>query len=371
MKRRDFLKVSAGAVALGASTVLPNCKREEDNHIPLPVSAWVAAVRGFNLQEMTRQALTALGGIETVINPGDSVFIKPNMVTLPFATSSRNVFVVGECTKPEIIVATAEACLQAGASQVTIGDGSQLPVFDWSYATYMDGSTNLVQEVERLNTAYNGDVSLACLESASPDWIEIPSRSMGTIAVSSLVVNADKVITIPVAKTHTSAQLTLSLKNFIGVTSIERYGVFMPGGYWDRGQGLDHSSTHAIAGIYLDIVDEIKPDLAIVDFSIGVEGDGPGAGRGAGRTVDMRYRLGSWLVLASTDIVAADATAARIMDHDVDRVTQLTLAYNRGMGTIHEEAIELIGERLDDLKVRWSHARLRNNFNMTHAYLGH
>ena len=38
---------------------------------------------------------------------------------------------------------------------------------------------------------------------------------------------------------------------------------------------FDHSSPGAIAHVYLDIVKSIKPDLSIIDFSIGIEGDGP------------------------------------------------------------------------------------------------
>lgn len=371
MKRRDFLKLSAGAVGLGASSLLTNCKRAGDNAAPLPISAHVAAVRGHNLVDMTMDALTALGGIETIIKQGETVFIKPNMVTLPFSTDTINHIITGECTKPEIIVAAAEACLQAGAAKVIIGDGSQMPTFEWKYATYIDGSTNLVQEVERLNSDYNAEVSLACLETASPDWVEVPSRTMGSIAVYSLAANADKIISIPVAKTHCWAQLTLSLKNFIGVTPIERYGVFLPDGYWDRGQSFDHSSTRSIAQVYLDIAAGLQPDLAIVDFSIGVEGDGPTVGPEWGRPVDMRDRLGSWLVLASTDLVAADATAARIMDHNVDDITQLTMAHNMGLGTIAEEAIEIIGETLENLIVHWAPARLRNSYNLHNGYLSH
>jgi uncharacterized protein (DUF362 family) len=122
---------------------------------------------------------------------------------------------------------------------------------------------------------------------------------------------------------------------------------------------LDHSSPRAIAAIYLDIVRGIPADLAIVDFSIGVEGDGPNLGHG-GRTVNMRDRLGSWLLLASTDLVAADATAARIMSHDVDRMVQLQMGYEMGLGEMREERIELLGERLDDLRVSWSSADLKN-----------
>lgn len=133
----------------------------------------------------------------------------------------------------------------------------------------------------------------------------------------------------------------------------------MANGIFDRGVVLDHSSPRAIAAIYLDIVRGVTPDLAVVDFSIGVEGNGPTLGHG-GRTVNLRDRLGSWLLLASTDLVAADATASRIMSHDAARVVQLRMGYEMGLGEMREERIELLGERLDDLRVPWSSAKMRN-----------
>ena len=338
-----------------ASAVTGACS---DSTGPSAPTAQVAAVRGTNLQTMTRDVLDVLGGIQTVVHEGETVFIKPNMVTLPWAGQS-DVFALGECTKPEVIIAVAEQCLEAGAAEVIIGDGSHQPTLNWAHAKTLDGTTNLSSEALRLSAAYGRTVRVASLEVDSPEWVEVPSDTyLGTIAVSSLVAHADRVISIPVAKTHSWAQLTLSLKNFVGITPLERYGD-VANGIFDRGIGLDHSSPGAIAAIYLDIMRGVKPDLAIVDFSIGVEGNGPNLSHG-GRTVDMRQRLGSWLLLASTDLVAADATAARIMSHDPTRVTQLVMGHEMGLGEIREDRIELIGADLADLRVPWSSAQLRN-----------
>lgn len=352
LRRRDFVHLSACAAA---ATALPACK---DTTAPGEPTAQVAAVRGTDLSAMTRDVLDGLGGIGTVVHEGETVFIKPNMVSLPGAPTG-NRFLMGECTKPEIVVATAEQCLEAGAAEVIIGDGSHALVLPWESATTLDGSANLVREAARLTAAYGRPVRVASLETDSPSWVDVPSSTyLGSIAVSSLVARADRVISIPVAKTHAWAQLTLSLKNFIGVTPLERYGD-LPQGVYDRGVVFDHSSPRAIAAIYLDIVAGVQPDLAIIDCSIGVEGDGPTLGHG-GRTVDMRERGGAWVLLASTDLVAADATAARLMSHDPSRMTQLTMGYARGMGEIREDRIEVIGERLDDLRVPWAPAVLRN-----------
>jgi uncharacterized protein (DUF362 family) len=362
--RREFLRLSAlaavGVAAEGcARAIEPTQTPPPASNVVTKPSARVAAVRGKDLYAMTRDALEELGGIESVVHEGETVFIKPNMVTLPFAQNG-NRFALGECTKPEILITVAEECLRAGAAEVIIGDGSQMPTFDWAYATTLDRSTNLAAEAERLSAKYNGSVRTACLETDSPEWVAIPSQTyLGEILVSSLVANADRVISIPVAKTHAWAQLTLSLKNFVGVTPLEPYAMWLEPGYWDRGKVFDHSSPEAIGQIYLDVVSAVKPDLAIIDFSIGVEGDGPTVGENNGRTVDMKDRLGSWLLLASTHPVAADATAARVMSHDVQAIKQLGMGYEMGLGEFHGPAIDVVGERLDSLCVEWSPAKLK------------
>ena len=235
----------------------------------------------------------------------------------------------------------------------------------WHEARTLAGTANLAAEMIRLSAEYGRPARVASLEADSPEWVEVPSDTpLGTILVSSLVTNADRVISIPVAKTHSWAQLTLSLKNFIGVAPLWRYGN-LPGGVPDRGVVFDHSSPAAIAAIYLDMVRGIRPDLAIVDFSIGIEGNGPNLSHG-GRTVDMRHRLGSFLLLASTDLVAADATAARIMKHNPDHVVQLGMAHEMGLGEMRQDRIELIGPSLADLRVPWEKARVGEQ-NLTAA----
>lgn len=356
--RRTFLKKSTSTtIALGTSWYFSNCQDKKSDQEPPQKKAQVAAITGDNLDSMTRDAIDALGGILTIVSKGETVFIKPNFVTFPWA-QYNNCFHIGECTKPEIIIAVTEECLKAGAAEVIIGDGSHLPTFEWQYAITLDGNTNLVQEATRLSSLYDGKVTLACLENNSPEWINVPSEtSLNEIAISSLVANADKVISIPVAKTHSWAQLTLALKNFIGITPLFRYAQLIDNTWWNRGT-FDHSSPQAIAQVYLDIVKSIKPDLSIIDFSIGVEGDGPTLDYG-GNTVNMKDRLGSWAVIASKDIMAADATAARIMSHDTDNIKHLTIGFDMGLGQIHEQSIEIIGEKLDNMKVEWNPARLK------------
>jgi len=334
--------------------------------------AQVAVARGNDLYAMTRQVLDTMGGIGKVIHPGESVFIKPNMVRLPWA-KDVNPFVTGECTKPEIVIALAEECLRAGASKIIIGDGSQMPKFSWVHARTLDGSTNLVKEAKRLRARYKKPVQLACLEVDSPGWVDVPTDSpIGKISISTLVTEADRVISVPVMKTHRWARLSLSLKNFYGIVALRKYGwtegipadgvtgattKWKLAPQYDRAQVHNKdSSPHGIARNYFAIAKAIRPDLAIIDGSIGVESNGPTLAHG-GKTLNVKERLGSWLLLASTDLMAADATAARVMNHDAYFVDQVLAKGNgEGLGVTQEDSIEILGDRLTDLRMDWKPA---------------
>ena len=358
--RRDFLKAGAGtAVAVGSSLSLAGCAGSagERSAASRPPSK-VSAIRGTNLEAMTRDAIDALGGMKTVVQEGETVFIKPNLLTFPFA-GEKQCFHLGECVKPEIIIAVMEECLKAGAGKVVIGDASQKPKFDWGYADTLDGEKNLVYEAKRLSAHYKKEIILACLDVDSPGWVELPSKiPQGKIAISSLMANADKVISLAVAKVHCWAQVTLAMKNFLGVTPLSHYGYGkqVSPGFWNR-VAFSHRTPEILAQHYLDIVKAKHVDLSIVDFSIGLEAGGPSIKNG-GVPLDMEERLGSWAVIAGRDILAVDATATRIMSHDVMKMKQLTMAYEMGLGEMREEKIELVGEKLDNLRVPWKPAPL-------------
>lgn len=358
--RRDFLRhAGQGGLALATAKLLTGCG-------PWPVPAEVAAppatvtekqsrvvaVRGTDLAEMARAALAAFGGAAALIQPRETVFLKPNLVGA--GTSDHELFSTGECTKPEIVVAVAEECLRAGAGQVIIGDAAQIDRFAWDKLLTLDGSTSLAAEAERLNLAFPGRVTLACLNADTPAWDVIPSPNsgLGELRISSVVARADRIISLPVLKTHRLTRLTLSLKNFMGVTPLATYQV---AGVAYRIKL--HEAPGGVESAFLDVVDRLRPDFTLIDASIGVEGNGPYAVPGAwGTTVDVRDRLGSWLLLASDDLVAADATAARIVGQDPAAVGHIVHAYSRGLGQMREDLITLDGAALAELTMAWQPA---------------
>ncbi len=350
--RREFLRSGANAaLAFGASQFMAGCRSYDTPFAPTGRRSRVAAIRGANLYRMTREALAAFGGAEALVRPGETVFIKPNFCTAGFLTVDG--VATGSCTKPDIVIALAEECLRVGAGKVIIGDGGQARHFSWKELRTLDGSTNLSEESRRLNAAYPGRLQLACLIGDSPAWDAVPSpfTDLGRIYVSSLVSRADKVISVPVLKTHMITQMTGSLKNLVGVTSTEDYGFGTPS------RMTLHNAIGGIEQCLLDICAAVRPDFAIIDGSICGEGNGPTIIPGVmGATVDMRDRLGDWLLLASDDPAAADATAARVIGHDPDRVKHLRMAYDQGLGQTREDLIEIVGASLDELRVEWRSA---------------
>jgi uncharacterized protein (DUF362 family) len=131
---------------------------------------------------------------------------------------------------------------------------------------------------------------------------------------------------MPKLKTHHWAGVTLSLKNMFGVVPGMVYG-------WPK------NALHwaGIAGSILDINSAVPiPQFAIVDGIVGMEGNGPLQGQA---------KQSSVLVLGD-DLVAVDATAARLMMIEPRKIEYLEMA-DRFLGNISPERIELVGERLE------------------------
>lgn len=354
--RREFMSKSlCAAAAAGTVGALAGCPKAPVTPVdPTTKVSRVFAVRGRDLYEMTRQALAHWGGAEAMVNPGETVFIKPNLMGAGIMKVEGNLMQRGECTKMEIVMAAAEECLKAGAGKVIIGDGAQADSWSWATLPSLDGTTNYEAEAARLNTVYGDKVRLACLESDTPAWIEVPSpySGLGTIKVSSLVYDADKIISIPVAKTHFITKVSFSLKNLLGVSP--SLGISL--GSIKSRMNL-HSAPGGVQQSFVDIAAALQPHFAIIDFSIGLEGNGPGnLGGCLSNSVDMRERLGDFLLLSSDDLVAADATATRVIGQEPLNIKYIKLAYNQGLGQAQKDLITVEGETLDSLVVDWKPA---------------
>jgi len=270
VSRRGFLKTCLHAGAgLGMSKILTGCGMWQGpaDLPPIPAKpvntlSQVIVARGSDLEVMTREAIQSLGGMAKFVQPNEKVFIKPNFGTAGFV--KHDVFQAGECTKPEIVITVAEECLQAGAAEVTIGEAGQGDRFDWDSLRFLDGTRTMAGEAQRLRDTYSRTVTLSCLEVDSPGWDAIPSpyTGLGEIYVPTLLTQADRVISLAVAKTHRWCGITGALKNFLGVTSRAHYG---PGQY---NRTILHQAGGGPEQWFVDIVSAAQPVLSIMDLSI-------------------------------------------------------------------------------------------------------
>jgi uncharacterized protein (DUF362 family) len=316
---------------------------------------------------MAREAAQKIGFTEEAVK-GAHVFIKPNLIAAGLHSFNA---ASGEVTKPEIILGIAEQCLAAGAARVTIGDGGQLMLWDWQELTCLEdpqasGARDLASGMQQLAEKYaSQQIELTCLNLAD-EWLPIPSSSHDPLMKKGLLIaksfyEADHVISVPVIASNAVSGLMGSLMNYIGVTPLAVLGqgsmvrfLLQQAYAQTKMAGVEAMGA---AGAALDIhgwrQSQGRRDFAIVDGSIGLEGNGPlVSAAGGGHTLDMRQRcrLGEYYLLASDDAVAADSLMAQIMGFGPGEVKHLVAAQQVGLG--QSRNICLQGAALEALKVR-------------------
>src|SRR5580658_2068316 len=220
---------------------------------------------------------------------GKTVLLKPNLVGLdPLGMMN---------THPAVIAATREAFLGMGAAEVWIGDGPALErdtqaVIESSGLREFTGSLSRVfvdlnvEDVERLVLATH-------------------ASRLKELYLPKIIRGVDFLVSLPKLKTHHWAGVTLSLKNMFGVVPGSCYGWPKNILHW---AGIDRA--------ILDINAAVRPDFAIVDGIIGMEGNGPiqGVSKPCG------------VIVCGDDPVAVDATCCRVMGLRPEKVKYLNAA---------------------------------------------
>jgi uncharacterized protein (DUF362 family) len=152
--------------------------------------------------------------------------------------------------------------------------------------------------------------------------LEIPNgEALQSIVVPRLVTES-AVISAAKLKTHLNTTVTLGMKNMFGL---------LP----DKFKGKYHMK--GISKVVVDINTVLKPVFTVIDGFVGMEGEGPIDGT----PVQMN------LIIAGKDVVATDATAARVMGFNPYEIKHIRKAFEKGLG--RSEA-QIIGEKLEAVK---------------------
>jgi uncharacterized protein (DUF362 family) len=247
---------------------------------------------------------------------GKTVLLKPNLVGLdPLGVMN---------THPAVIAATRDSFLRLGATRVLIGEGPAL-----------DRDTEAVLESVRLRE-FVGPLARTFVDLNADDVTRVVLRTRASrlkeLFLPKTVLGVDFLVSMPKLKTHHWAGVTLSLKNMFGIVPGGCYGWPKNVLHW---AGIDRS--------ILDINAAARPDFAIVDGIVGMEGNGPIQGT----------PKGSGVLIFGNDPVAVDATCCRVMALKPERVKYLARAGTL-LGHLKSDNIQQLGESIASVRTHFA-----------------
>jgi uncharacterized protein (DUF362 family) len=248
--------------------------------------------------QLLQAAITPLGGMGRFVKKEQRVVIKANIA---WARTPEQA-----CTNnPELFSALIKMCYDAGAKRVAIWDHT-CDNYQFAFAR-----SRLKETAQKAGAdIFSGHGQNVYKR------VDVPKgKKLKTVEVLRDVLEADVFINFPIPKHHFATELTLGLKNLIGIV-------------WDMEQ-LHKIDLHQCVA---DINTIRKPDLVVVDAVRILTSNGP---KGPGKTEDIGE------VIASTDIVAADAYCATFFKHPrtgkpfkPEEIKFVKNAYDLGLGQI-------------------------------------
>jgi uncharacterized protein (DUF362 family) len=275
----------------------------------------VAVVGGKDIKAMVREAVSLIGGLERMDVKGKNVLVKPNVVAgRPNPTT----------TNPKVVGAVVEMLYQGGAKGVFVGDMSALRMLPTKDNMEKTGITRAAEEA-----------GARVLYFEDHEWINVKipkGRYVREVGVTEWVFRAERVVNLPVIKTHRSAGYSICLKNFVGATHLKQRPYFVDRGHWEE----------VVAELNL----AWSPELNIVDGTRTMVEGGPW--RGTERETA--------LVLASGDRIAADVVGMGVIKafglwkdapSRVWEQRQIKRAVEAGLGAKSSEEMKVLASSLD------------------------
>jgi len=232
--------------------------------------------------------------------PADSkVVIKVNLST-PFAENAA-----ASNTSPEILDAVCGK-VRERTPHVVVGESNGMR-YDTEQAFEVSGYYPILEKH-----------GVRAMNFSKDEWVETGEELIRGWGLPRTLLEADVFITLPVLKTHATTVFTGALKNQFGC-------------YPQHNRILLHPNLDKVLVLINRL---LKPRLAVMDGIIAMEGRGPINGR------PRRYDT----ILASTDPVALDATAMRVIGIDPYTSRHVRWAAEGGLGKIAEADIEIDGD---------------------------
>ncbi len=266
-----------------------------------------------NLSRGLDRGLKLLGGLDHIISPGSTVFIKINHLSPP--SPPEKAIVTHPSFTREIVKK-----LQSFNCRITVGDDIQYKGKDGFHAS---GYRKICEDM---------GVRLINLKEVGFRKIKCRGTLLKSVYISPSVLESDHVINLPKLKTHSFTIFTGAVKNMFGV---------IPHGMRTE-YHRQFSFPSDFSEMLVDIYSCVPPSLTIMDGIVSMEGEGPSAGK------PRRTNI----VLASLDGVALDAVSSKIVGFNPLNIYTTRSAYQRGLGIGDIKKINILGEKISDVTVK-------------------
>ncbi len=316
----------------------------------------VFTIGEMEVEEMVREAVALAGGLEGIISDGQTVVLKPNIVTDTFLGEEISTEANGMVTDWRVVAAVAKMVRE-------INPTGEILVIEGSAAE----STQAAYQVLNYTKAHMPEVDeFLGIEESSGAWQDYDSDELSSVLLSAEVAlygdyklpngaapyyynkryfEADVIISIPVLKNHETAGVTGAVKNMgIGGTPTNIYGNSEnANGRWEV---IDHQASELHKFIH-DFYYGCPADFAVMD---GIQGYSNGPNTNNGPRFIEGHQEGMGLILASSDPLAMDAIASLVMFDSPSRVPYLVTLNNDGVGCADPMAIRVEGVLVSDVK---------------------
>ncbi|AFM40112.1 hypothetical protein Desaci_1073 [Desulfosporosinus acidiphilus SJ4] len=274
----------------------------------------VSIVKVNDVYESLQESLKLCDGLAG-LNTNDQILIKPNIVSwdfdLPFPP-------FGVVTTSIVIEALVRILAEHGFKKLTIGEGA-LPVFNPKGEAVYEalGYNKLVQRYGVKLADFNQEA-----------FIAVDYGEGLTLDIAKQALEADKIINVPVLKTHNQAKVSLGIKNLKGCLN-------------KRSKQLCHGVGNGeLSLMFPHIIEKLPVALTIIDGLYTLE-KGPGP---TGRSFRKN------LLISSRDPFACDLVGAAILGYPLDDVEHLSIYAERHGYSRDLADYEIKGETIEDHK---------------------
>jgi uncharacterized protein (DUF362 family)/Pyruvate/2-oxoacid:ferredoxin oxidoreductase delta subunit len=261
-----------------------------------------------DVKKAIERGIGILGGTSRFVSQDDKILLKPNWLSADPPEKCVT-------THPAIFRAVAEIFQNAGAS-ITFGDSPSYQSPDT--ASKRTGISTIATEL---------NIRLADFQSGKEVFFKEGQQNK-KFTIANGVLDNDGVISLPKMKTHGFQRMTGAVKNQFGC---------IPGALKSEFH-IKLPNASDFAKMLIDLNTYIHPRLYVMDGIMAMEGNGPRGGTPKKMNV----------ILFSTDPIALDATACRLMNLDPELVLTNKVGMEMGAGTYVEKEIEILGDPIED-----------------------